>query len=364
MTKLRERSYNGRVKTMVHVDGSYGEGGGQVLRTALSLSALSGTPFQIDSIRAGRKKPGLMAQHLTSVRAAARACGALVDGDRFGSTSVRFEPQKLRAGHYCFDVAEERGSAGSVGLVCQTVLPLLFFGQTDSVVEIIGGTHVPYSPPYHYVDSVLLPTLGKMGLDATMEIGSWGFYPKGGGRMRLMAKSSKGIRPLVVTERGRVRRLTGISAVANLPMSIADRQKKKLAYRLREIEPEAAIQTIIASSTGPGTFLFLLAEFEGGLAGFSSLGARGKRAEEVADEVADQFLDHYQNGAVFDPHLADQLLLYCAFARGRSSYTTSDITNHLMTNKWVVEQFLPVTIEIDESRGEVQVIGGSDGKEV
>lgn len=348
----------------MQIDGSYGEGGGQILRTSLTLSALLKIPFKIHSIRAGRKNPGLAPQHLTSVRAAAEVSQAKVEGDSFKSTTLRFKPREIVSGRYSFNVAEERGSAGSVGLVFQTVVPILFFGDSSSELEIKGGTHVPFSPPYHYLAQVFLPTLRKMGLRAKSEIDTWGFYPKGGGKIRVKIEPVRDIAPIQLRDRGRLKRISGVSAVANLPVSIAERQRDRALKRLIERGFEANIEIVQAESIGLGSFLFLLAEFENVLSGFSSLGARGKPAETVADEAVDQFMLHYERNGVFDPHLADQLIIYCALAKGKSCYTTSKISNHLLTNKWVVEQFLPVRIDVNGNigdRGEVEIIGGEHG---
>jgi RNA 3'-terminal phosphate cyclase (ATP) len=319
------------------------------------------------SIRAGRRNPGLMAQHLTSVRAAAEICHAQSAGDRFRSTSLRFEPGRVVSGRYSFDVAEERGSAGSVGLVFQTVLPILFSGSSPSDVEIKGGTHVPFSPPYDYIASVFLPMLGKMGLHARCEIETWGFYPRGGGRMKVRIEPALDITPVELNGRGRLNRITGISAVANLPTSIAERQRDRALKKLRERGLDGDIEIVRAESVGPGSFLFLMAEFELARGGFTALGARGKSSEQVADEAFEKLIHHLESDAALDPHLADQLIIYCALATGRSFFTTSEISNHLLTNKWVVEQFLPQKIAVKGAqggRGEVEVIGGQYGKKV
>jgi len=184
-----------------------------------------------------------------------------------------------------FDVAEERGSAGSVGLVFQTVVPILFFGSSTSELEIKGGTHVPFSPPYHYITSVFLPTLGKMGLRTRCEIETWGFYPRGGGKIKVSIEPARSILPVVLSERGRLNRIAGISAVANLPLSIAERQKDRALKKLRERGLDGDIEIVRAESIGPGSFLFLMAEFENARGGFSALGARGKSSEQVADEA-------------------------------------------------------------------------------
>jgi len=355
------------MEPLVHIDGSYGEGGGQILRTSLTLSALLQIPFEAHSIRAGRKNPGLMAQHLTSVRATAKASQARVDGDQFRSTKLRFEPHGVVSGRYGFDVALERGSAGSVGLIFQTIVPVLLYGDSLSEVEIEGGTHVPFSPPYHYIAEVFVPTLKKMGVHVKASIDRWGFYPLGGGKIVVNVEPAPEVLPLWVSERGSLRRVSGISAVANLPASIAERQRERAMSRLRERGVQGDIGIVNAPSPGAGSFLFLLAEYEHAVSGFSSLGARGKPAERVADEAVEEFLVHNERNAVFDKHLADQLIVYCALANGESRFTTSEVSNHLLTNKWVVEQFLPAKISVNGTLGqwgEIQIFGGKHGEKV
>lgn len=332
---------------MIHIDGSYGEGGGQILRTSLTLSSILNLSFEMNNIRAKRKKPGLLPQHLTSVRAAKKITDAKVEGDEFKSQNLVYEPKKICGGEYEFDVAEERGSAGATGLVFQTIIPILLFGKRPSKVTIKGGTHVPFAPPYHYLKETFLPTLRKMDLELELSIGRWGFYPRGGGEISVLITPLSNLNPLRIAEKGKLLELRGISAVANLPLSIAHRQKKRTVERLNEFKVDIEIEE--AASVGPGTFIFLLAKYENCLCGFSALGARGKPAERVADEVADAFLYHHNSNGAVEKHLADQLLLYASLAKGESSFTTSKISQHLFTNKWVVEKFLPAKIEIDGS---------------
>ena len=214
---------------MIEIDGSHGEGGGQILRTALSLSCLTGIPFRMANIRKGRKKPGLAPQHLACVRAAKGISGAEVSGDREGSVELVFSPGEVKGG----DVTLTVGTAGSTLLVLQSIVPALLFTRGKSTVTVRGGTHVPGSPPFHYAASVLVPVLESLGAKLSLSIGSYGFYPRGGGEIHAEIFPSKGIRPLAFPERGRIRSIRGWSAAGNLPLSIARRQRDAAIEVLR-----------------------------------------------------------------------------------------------------------------------------------
>jgi RNA 3'-terminal phosphate cyclase (ATP) len=335
------------------IDGSYGEGGGQILRTALSLAAVLGKDIEIERIRAGREKPGLRPQHLAGVRALARIASAKLEGDEIGSQFLSFSPGSVRGGIYRFDVAEERGSAGAVSLVLQVLLLPLAFGTSSSEVTLLGGTHVPWSPPFHYLSMVLLPTLAGMGLCCEAEIERWGWYPKGGGVVRVKIVPVGEFRSIDLSTRGRPRGILGISGTSNLPAHIALRQKERANQRIRArlgLVPDIQIMDR-SPSPGQGTVLFLALESEGGVSGFSALGRRGKRAEQVADEAVDQLIEHIRSERCIDPHLGDQLIPFAALAKGKSLFTVSRITSHLLTNIWVVKQFLDVRIEVEGNEG-------------
>jgi len=338
----------------ISIDGSYGEGGGQILRTALSLSAVLGKGINIERIRAGREKPGLRPQHLAGVRALGRITDAKVGGDEIGSQSLTFSPGKVKGGVYRFNVAEERGSAGAITLILQVLLLPLYFSPSSSEVTLLGGTHVPWSPPFHYFSMVLFPTLARMGLCCNAEIQRWGWYPKGGGEVRVKIVPVEELRSVNLSTGGSPRRIFGISGTSNLPAHIAVRQKERAYQRAKErLRLVADIQIVDkAPSPGQGTVLFLALESEGGLSGFSALGRRGKRAEDVADEAMDQLIEHIDAGGCVDPHLSDQLIPFAALANGKSIFTTSKITRHLLTNIWVVKQFVDVRIEVEGKEGE------------
>lgn len=334
---------------MIEIDGSFGEGGGQILRSALSLSCHLGKPFRIFNIRVGRRNPGLQPQHLTCVRAAQLISSAEVKGDSTGSLELSFIPDKVQAGQYRFDI----GTAGSTSLVLQTVLLPLCLAQGESEVTITGGTHVPWSPPFHYLRHVFLPLLQKTGINIHLDIERWGFYPRGGGLIKASIRPVSFITPINIEQRGMLRAIKGISAVCNLPLDIGERQKAGSLEVLRSHGLEAEIEVLSVLCIGRGTFLFLVGEFEDSIVGFSSLGQRGKRAEDVGKEAAEEFIKFYSGGGSIDRQLADQIVLYLALSDRASSFTTQEVTRHLLTNIWVTKKFLDVMIKVEGEEGKM-----------
>lgn len=322
------------------------------MRTALALSCLKQVPLRIWNIRKNRKNPGLRPQHLWAVRASAQISKAEVRGDETGSGELSFSPGPVRPGNYDFDI----GTAGSTTLLFQTIMPALAFASGNSTVKITGGTHNPLAPPFEYVKETFLPMLGRSGISAKAEIELYGFYPRGGGKVEFFVEKGH-VKETHIRERGRLMSLSGISAVANLPLPIAERQRDAAALKLKGLSPEIVTREV--PSSGTGTFIFLLARYEGALCGFSSLGKRGKRAETVGEEAAAGFLAHHycegapsSGGAALDPHMADQIALYLALAnRGRCSFTTSRITEHLLTNLWVISKFVRFRYSIKGEKG-------------
>jgi RNA 3'-terminal phosphate cyclase (ATP) len=330
---------------MLSLDGSYGEGGGQILRTALSLAALTGKAVRIPGIRAGRAKPGLRPQHLTAVQAVARVCQAEVTGDFLSSQALTFRPGTPRGGHYRFDVAETTSSAGAVTLIAQALLPPLLQAGAPATVLLKGGTHVPWSPPAHYLSHVFLPALAALGAEVDLTLERWGWYPRGGGEVRLTTRPARLLTGVQWRTPPAGSAFRGLSAAARLPEQVARRQRARLAARLGEAVP---VEIIAAGGQDPGSLVFLW----GPQAGFSALGARGKPAERVADEAAEAYLAFRKSGAALDRHLADQILIYLALARGPSSFTTEAVTSHLITNIWVIEHFLGPIFEVRGDLGE------------
>jgi len=338
---------------MIEIDGSQGEGGGQVLRSSLALSILTGQPVHLYNLRAGRKKPGLMAQHLQSVDAAAAISKAAVSGAVLHSQEISFHPGRVQSGRYRFEI----GTAGAATLVLQTVfLPLSQAGAASSVI-IGGGTHVPWSPSYPYLEQHWLPLLQRAGFEAHVALDQAGFYPQGGGRLSATIRPAGALQPLHLPERGALRSLRGLAGVANLPISIADRMKRQAVLRLQksapwQAAPRLAIKTTQLPSPGKGAFLMLLAECETGQACYTALGEPGKPAEQVADEAIDGLLAYFESGAAIDPYLADQLLLPLSLARGTSEFSTCRITEHLRTNAAILQAFTSCQVEIDGQPGQ------------
>ncbi|MBI4688321.1 MAG: RNA 3'-phosphate cyclase [Nitrospirae bacterium] len=332
---------------MIEIDGGIGEGGGQILRTALSLSCYFEKSIRIFNIRAKRKNPGLQPQHLACVKAAQLISGAEVKGDSLGSLELLFTPGKVKGGFYRFDI----GTAGSASLVLQTVLLPLCFTDDESQVIITGGTHVPWSPPFHYLRDVFLLLLEKLGIHAEIHLERAGFYPKGGGIIKALIKPVSSVSSIVIEDRGSLKTLHAISAVGNLPMSIAQRQKNGAFEALKAYGFDAEAEVISISCIGQGTFFFILGEFEHSIAGFSSIGERGKRAEEVGREAAEEFIKFHLSGASLDKRLADQIVPYLALSNSRSSFTTSEVTEHLLTNIEVIKKFTDADIKIEAGTG-------------
>ncbi|MDD4906697.1 MAG: RNA 3'-terminal phosphate cyclase [Methylobacter tundripaludum] len=331
------------------IDGSHGEGGGQILRSALSLAAITGRPVRIEKLRANRKKPGLAAQHLTSVRAAAMLCDAEVKGAELGSQTLQFIPRKpVRAGDYSLDVAQARegGSAGAVMLVLQTLLPPLALATGVSTVMLRGGTHVDMSPSYDYVHDVWLPTLARMGVRAELSLMRSGWYPVGQGEVRLRIAGTEKLLPLRLEHRGPLRAVTGRALAANLPAHICERMAAHARDLVEQAGMAAEIEAVVMKAACPGAGLYLTAHYENSLAGFGAQGKRGKPAEQVAEEACFALLQHYRSGAALEQHLADQLILPAALCRGESVFGVERISPHLVTNAWVAERFGLARIDI------------------
>jgi RNA 3'-terminal phosphate cyclase (ATP) len=339
----------------IAIDGSYGEGGGQVLRTSLTLSVLTGRPLEITRIRAGRKKPGLRPQHLTAVRALAASCAGELHGDVINSQRLVFRPGgRPSGGDYLFDVndAAQGGSAGAVTLIAQAVLLPLAFASGPSRVTLRGGTHVPWSPPFHYLRDVFLPVIGRMGCRAEAHLNGWGWYPVGQGEVELVVQPCRGMTGLQWMERGELAQVTGVAGVTNLPAHIPQRMASRANNLLRGAGITGRVEALRARGAAAGAGIFLTADYASGPAGFSALGRRGLPAEKVAESACASFFEHHQDlPAAVDPWLADQLILPLALAAGESALTTSKITQHTLTNIHIVAQFLGAGIEV-EGRGE------------
>lgn len=325
-------------KREIIIDGSEGEGGGQVLRTSISLSAITGTPVRIENIRAGRKKPGLMRQHLTSIKAAAEICNAKTQGLELGAEAVNFAPSAIEGGDYRFEI----GSAGGTCLVAQTIIPILSHAKTASAVSITGGTHNLWAPTFDYLDRAFLPLFNQMGGRAHIELVRHGFYPAGGGEIIVSVEPSTEKHALTLTKRGEKIGADIVAVLANLKRDIANREVKSIAHRMNMDKSQAEILHV--DGPGPGNVVTLAIEYENVTEIFVGLGQHGVRAEAVGNGVVDKAREYCTSAAAVDTHMADQLLLPMALFGG-GVFTTSDITEHTRTNIEIIKKFLDVEIQ-------------------
>jgi RNA 3'-terminal phosphate cyclase (ATP) len=334
---------------MIELDGSFGEGGGQILRTSLALALVTGKPFHLRNIRARRPKPGLQPQHLMSVRAAAQIGQAQLRGAALGSSDLTFEPGAVTSGKYHFAI----GTAGATGLVLHTVyLPLALRGTGPSEVTFQGGTHVSSSPCFHFLDVTWRAYMELVGLRIKLKLVRPGFYPRGGGVVNAHIEPCAKLRGLQLVERRGPHRATSISAVAGLPEEIARRQARRATFRLRALDVPADIRQETWQG-GPGTVVTVELDTDPVPTLFFGLGARGKPAERVADEAADQAIDYARAApAAVDLHSADQIVLPLALAEGPSEFTVAQVTQHLHTNIAVIQRFIDREIVCTGAEGQ------------
>ncbi len=345
----------------VEIDGSMGEGGGQILRYSLGFSAVLLKPVHIYNIRAKRSNPGLRPQHLTAVKALQAITDAEVRGARVGSMELYFYPRRRKPGYYRFDI----GTAGSISLVIQAILPALLYAPGESRVVITGGTDVSWSPPIDYMRMVFLHNISLFGVSAEITIKRRGHYPRGGGVVELRVKPVTSVlKPVSIIERGEILSVKGISHAVKLPRHVAERQALSASKLIREklgIEPEISLEYYEPGRDphlGPGSGIVLYADVRAGTRiGADSLGARGKRAEKVGLEAAAKLLEDLSTGKAFDRYMADMLIPYMFLADGRSSAGVSRITLHALTAIEVSRIFLPDTrVDVNGDRDKPGVI--------
>lgn len=328
---------------MIEINGSQGEGGGQVLRTSLALSMVTGCPFRIKNIRAGRKKPGLMRQHLTSVNAAVAVSQAKVQGNELGSLELEFSPGNVKPGNYHFSV----GTAGSTTLVCQTVLPALMIAPAPSTLTLEGGTHNPLAPPFDFLERVFVPVMEKMGPEFDLKIEGYGFYPAGGGKIQIQINPQESLSPIDLTERGEIVSKKGEAFYAHLPHDVVARELKVIGKRVAISESDLSPRKI-SQSPGPGNMVAIIIESEQVTEVFTEFGQRGLKAERVAERVCKQALDYLHAGVPVGIHLADQLLVPMALAGG-GRFKTLKPDPHTLTNIDVIQEFLDISIEVTQA---------------
>jgi len=329
-------------KPQIVIDGSFGEGGGQILRTALALSLVTGRPLRIEHIRARRAKPGLRAQHLAAVRAAAEVSGAVVQGAEVGSQAVTFAPGAVRPGEHHFAV----GTAGSATLVFETVLPALLAAGQPSRLVLEGGTHNPLAPPVDFLARAFLPLVERMGPRLGLRLERHGFYPAGGGRCVASIEPVPTLTPLELSERGAVRSVTVRALVSRLPVEIAERELSVVARRLN-LEPSACHVETVDDSPGPGNAVLVTVESEQVTEVFTAFGEKRVSAEAVGEHAAAQARDYLVAEVPVGPHLADQLLLPMALGGG-GSFRTLEPTLHTRTNASVIQRFLRIDVRFSE----------------
>ncbi|MEN3037649.1 MAG: RNA 3'-terminal phosphate cyclase [Candidatus Kryptonium sp.] len=335
---------------IIQIDGSYGEGGGQVLRTSLALSVLFSKPFEMINIRANRPNPGIQAQHLKAIEASAVISDAIVEGAKHKSSWIRFYPNKIKSGNFRFDI----GTAGATSLVLQTLYLPLSFADGTSNLTIIGGTHVSWSPTFDYIKNCWIYFMEVLGLKIKVELKRAGFYPHGGGEIRALINPVAEIKPLNLIDRGKLLKIQIYSAHTNLSDEVAKRQAKAAERILKNYgEVETIIDELVSYSKN--TTIAITGIFENSVCCYTNLGEKGKRAEVVAEEACENFLKFINTDSTIDEYMADQILLPLSIASGVSEFTTPKITEHLKTNMDIIKKFVDVEFKISEFKNSYKI---------
>jgi RNA 3'-terminal phosphate cyclase (ATP) len=339
---------------MLSIDGSYGEGGGQILRTSLALSLITGRPFRVFNVRARREKPGLQRQHLTAVTAAAAIGTARVEGAHIGSKEFTFEPGAITPGEYKFSI----GTAGSTMLVLQAVLPPLLLADAPSLLLFEGGTHNVMAPPFEFIQKSFLPLVNRTGPTVTVELQRYGFYPPGGGRFNVYVEPAAELRRLDLLERGAILSEHARALCVNLPAHVGERELAVASEQLGWTPDQLQLETS-TNAISPGNVFTVEIACESLTEVFTGIGERGVPAERIASRAIHEAKRYLDAGAPVGQHLADQLLIPMALARG-GSYVTQTPTMHTTTNIEVIKKFLPVeitTTQLTEDVWKVEVFG-------
>ncbi|MGH1541321.1 MAG: RNA 3'-terminal phosphate cyclase [Arenicella sp.] len=327
------------------INGSQGEGGGQILRSALALSMCTGTPIRIENIRAGRKKPGLLRQHLTCVRASQSICNAEVSGDELRSEAIEFKPQTVQGGDYEFAI----GSAGSTSLVFQTVLPALLMADKASTVTLSGGTHNGMAPSFDFIKHSFLPALANINIKVDAELKTYGFFPVGGGQWTATIQPFDGVKKLDLSERGELVSKLATVTQAKISNKVAARELEHIQKKLYWAEDELRINQV--NSIGPGNIVSLHANSEAVTEVIEVVGDRGLSAERVAGRAVAEMKRYMASEAAVGEHLCDQLLLPLALGNG-GNFTTLQPSLHTLTNIDVIKQFMDCEITVEEKNSD------------
>jgi len=330
---------------MILIDGSHGEGGGQIVRSSIALSMVTGVPVRISNVRASRRKPGLLRQHLTAVQAAQQISGANVCGANLGSREVEFSPGAITPGDYEFAV----GTAGSTTLVLQAVLPALLTAAGPSRLTLEGGTHNPMAPPFDFLALAYLPLVSKMGPKLTARLERYGFYPAGGGKFVIDIQPTDRLRSFELLERGEIRTRRARAAVANLPTHIAHREAKQLRRKLSWGVDDVEILEV-ENSQGPGNVITIEIEAANVTEVFTGFGEVGRPAEAVAAAAVRQYRRYLKTTAAAGEYLTDQLLLPLAIA-GAGSFSSVGLSRHSTTHIDLIRQFLDVDVRTEAIDG-------------
>jgi RNA 3'-terminal phosphate cyclase (ATP) len=333
----------------LEIDGSHGEGGGQIIRTAVALSSVFGRPIRVTRIRAKRDQPGLRPQHLQSVLVSAKLCGAELSGATVGSTEITYAPTKLEK---IFKQKIDTGTAGSVSLIAQTIIPISLFGSVTLDVSLVGGTEVPHSPTVDYIRKIVLPIYRLLGAKVELSVEQRGYYPRGGGIVRLRCERESTTKPLRMVERARGGRITAsiLSCSRLLPEHVSQRQ----ADSARAILARKGVEVIAAEidnagrAFSPGSSVLLYDASDSVFVGSSALGQRGKASESVGEEAALNFLKEDEATPNVDSHMADMLVTLLCCVRQKSNFTTSAITRHFTTNVEVAEKITGCKVSYHE----------------
>jgi RNA 3'-terminal phosphate cyclase (ATP) len=344
---------------MIEISGDMLEGGGQIVRTSIALAALAGVDVHVSKIRHKRPNPGLQPQHVTAAKALATLCEAETEGLTQGSSDLVFRPKGHISGKFRFDV----GTAGSIPLILQALMPCIAYAPGPVELELTGGTDVKWSPSIDYVQLVVLPTVNLMGYQANMTIHRRGHYPKGGGKVTFSTTPPKKLRALTLTKRDQPISLEGISHSVRLPAHVAQRQANAAKEILRKkgySELNVTLETPPPTQNthlGAGSGITLVAKYANGSnLGADSLGERGKPAEKVGEEAGEKLIEEINSQASFDRHMGDILIPFIAVAEGRSEISVSQITMHTLTNIHVAEKILNVKFQVNGNLGETGAI--------